>query len=81
MKVFKFKQISQIKKMKGRAPNAFFTVWKSVWYKYGAFSARFVDAKTDRFYEEKSKILKQKQRDGRLCQFSSELSAELKLLS
>ena len=41
--------------------------------KYGAFSARFVDAKTDRFYEEKSKLLKQKQRDGRLCQFSSEL--------
>ena len=38
--------------------------------KYGAFSARFVDAKTDRFYEEKSKLLKQR---DRLCQFSREL--------
>ena len=44
-----------------------------VYTKYGTFSAYLVDAKTDKFYEEKSKVLKQKQRDGRLDQFSKEL--------
>jgi hypothetical protein len=38
-----------------------------VYTKYGTFSAYLVDAKTDKFYEEKSKLLKLEQRDGRLC--------------